>query len=202
MAHGVIAAILAGGRGTRMGGVAKGRLEVAGRSILSRQLDVILPHVDRVVVVANDPMAYGGFGVPVVPDRAGPGCGPLAGLETALASLSGSEAAALCFAADMPCLTATLVQLLRDEAPAALVVAPEVDGTPEPLCARYGRACLPRVSKAREEGRFKLLDLLRELGGVRIGADRLRALGLDPRFATNLNTPADLARLEADFDRA
>jgi len=47
------AVILAAGRGTRLGGVVKPLLKVAGREILSRTILLLLPYVDEFVIVAH-----------------------------------------------------------------------------------------------------------------------------------------------------
>jgi molybdopterin-guanine dinucleotide biosynthesis protein A len=61
-------AILAGGRSQRMGRD-KGLLPVGGRTLIEVALDAIRPLFPRVLIVANDPVAYGRFGVPVESDR-------------------------------------------------------------------------------------------------------------------------------------
>ncbi|HEX2657694.1 MAG TPA: NTP transferase domain-containing protein, partial [Polyangia bacterium] len=81
------AAVRAGGRAERLGGVTKPMLLVDGRPIIERQLDVLRPLFGaRVVVVANDPAplreAVGS--VDIIPDRVAAGAGPLAGLDAAL----------------------------------------------------------------------------------------------------------------------
>src|SRR5688500_19857642 len=100
-----------------MGGVHKGLLVVQGRRIIDRQLALLRPLFHRVFIVANDPDAYAGLGVDVMPDRVTQGLGPIAGLEAALAALTADETAVVCVAADMPFLTAQLLIDLRDHGP-------------------------------------------------------------------------------------
>ena len=49
------AAIVAGGVASRLGGRAKSTLPLGHGSILDRQLAVLRPLTDRILVVANDP---------------------------------------------------------------------------------------------------------------------------------------------------
>ena len=78
--------ILAGGRGSRMGGVDKGLQTFRGAPMAMHTLMRLSPQVGHVLINANRNLAaYESFGVPVVvdsmPDFAGPLAGILAGLE-------------------------------------------------------------------------------------------------------------------------
>ena len=76
-------------------------------------------------------------------------------------------------------------------------VVPRLDGTPQTLHALYARTCLPVVERLLESGRPGLRDLLasvavRYVEGAELGdADRWR------RSWFSVNTPADLATVEA-----
>jgi molybdenum cofactor guanylyltransferase len=189
----VLAAIIAGGQGTRLGGVAKGLLAVGGRRIVDRQLEVLRPLFARVVLVASDPGPWAALGLPIVPDRVPSGAGPLAGIDAALAALAPAEEAVVCVGGDMPFLTADALALLRDHAPAAPAVAARVGGLPEPLFARYARSCAPLVAAALAAGRFKAAALLDDLAVEYLDEPALRAVDPTLRFLTNINTPADLS---------
>src|SRR6476660_7549858 len=52
--HDLTVAILAGGRGSRLGGVDKASLVVGGITLLDRQLDAVAGLTHKIVVVAND----------------------------------------------------------------------------------------------------------------------------------------------------
>ncbi len=78
--------ILAGGRGSRMGGVDKGLQTYQGAPLAMHALMRLAPQVGQVMMNANRNLgAYDSFGVPVwpdaLPDFAGPLAGFLAGLE-------------------------------------------------------------------------------------------------------------------------
>ncbi len=84
--QGITGVILAGGRGTRMGGVEKGLLELNGRALIAHLIDALAPQVDHMLINANRAAdRYAGFGLPVIKDQ--PCCadqGPLSGLHAAL----------------------------------------------------------------------------------------------------------------------
>ena len=78
--------ILAGGRGSRMGGVDKGLQTFHGTPMVQHVLQRLAPQTSAVLINANRNVdRYAMFGVPVVadalPDFAGPLAGMLAGLD-------------------------------------------------------------------------------------------------------------------------
>ncbi|OLT40154.1 hypothetical protein BJF86_04910 [Serinicoccus sp. CNJ-927] len=80
--------VLAGGRGTRLGGRDKAALEVGGRSLLARVLDAQPLLGGRVVVVGDTPVPAGVLRTVEEP----PDGGPVAGIAAGLAALgAGAE---------------------------------------------------------------------------------------------------------------
>jgi molybdopterin-guanine dinucleotide biosynthesis protein A len=197
------AAILAGGKGLRIGGAIKPLLVVDGQRIIDRQLVVLRPLFDAIVVVASDaaPFVAAGIDVDVIADRRGPGLGPLAGLDAALAWLAsdgdgGGEQSVVCVAGDMPFLAGPLLKRLRDAAPAPAVV-PRPANQPQPLCARYHRSLAPLVAAGLDGGLRAMHAFLervaRQTPGITWIEDaELRALDPDLASFVNVNTPEDL----------
>ncbi len=195
----VAVAILAGGRGMRLGGVDKSALLLGGRSILDRQLDALRGRFSRVLLVlAADAPATAPVpsDVALVRDRAPAGSGPLAGLDAAFAALTADEESLVCLAADMPLIAGPALDLLRDTAPDAQALVPLVAGHPEPLFARYHRSCAPAVAAALAAGRLKTMGLLAAVHVHWLREAILRQA--DPGLASlhNINTPEDLTRAE------
>jgi molybdopterin-guanine dinucleotide biosynthesis protein A len=194
----VIAAIIAGGQGRRMGGPTtnKGALLVAGRSILDRQLELLTPRFSRILLITNQDVMARSALVTVVKDRVAPGLGPLAGIDAALSALLPDERAVVCLGGDMPLLSGALLDLLRDTEPAAEALVPRVRGHAEPLLARYTRACAPTIAAALASGALKAADVLERLATRWLDEPRLRAV--DPTLASfeNANTPDDLQRID------
>jgi molybdopterin-guanine dinucleotide biosynthesis protein A len=92
--------ILAGGRGSRMGGVDKGLQIHRGRPLAAHALERLRPQVGRLMVNANRNLeTYRAMGVPVWPDEVPDYPGPLAGM---LAGLAHCETALM---ATVPCDT-------------------------------------------------------------------------------------------------
>jgi molybdenum cofactor guanylyltransferase len=182
----VAAAILAGGRGKRLGGVAKGLVRVSGEPIVARQLRALAPLVADVAIVAADPQPYAAFGARLIVDLH-PGAGPLAGIEAALAA---SDADALVvLACDLPFVDEALVRALRDAEPADAVVA-RLDGKAQPLAARYARSILPQVQRRLSRDKLRMLDLVAALD------PRWIDFPAGTRALFNVNTPDDVTRAE------
>lgn len=81
--------VLAGGRGTRMGGVDKGLLPFRGLPLAQHALRRLAPQVGSCVINANRHLErYAQFGVPVYPDSLADYAGPLAGFLCGLAHCS------------------------------------------------------------------------------------------------------------------
>jgi molybdopterin-guanine dinucleotide biosynthesis protein A len=77
--------ILAGGRGSRMGGIDKGLQNFNGMPLALHALRRLQPQVGSVMINANRNLsAYEAFGVPVWPDVLADYAGPLAGFLTGL----------------------------------------------------------------------------------------------------------------------
>ena len=103
--------ILAGGKGSRMGGVDKGLQAFRGKRLVDHVYERFAPQVGGVVINANqNHEEYKTFGVRVVSDAIGGYAGPLAGLH---AGLSVSKRP---FLASVPCdspfLPADLIERL------------------------------------------------------------------------------------------
>ncbi len=78
--------VLAGGRGSRMGGVDKGLQVHAGVPLAQHALRRLVPQVGALMINANRNLdAYAAFGVPVWPDANTEYAGPLSGFLAGLA---------------------------------------------------------------------------------------------------------------------
>ena len=189
----VAAAILAGGRARRMGGVAKPLLEIDGRSILDRQLEALAPHASEIAIAVAE-LAQAPPGLRAIVDGA-PGHGPLAGIAAARAALTAPWMIAL--AGDMPYVTADVIAaLLARCGPGVDAVAPLVNGLPEPLLAVWGPAAGAAAARRLAAGRFKTSGLLTDEGLRVAWLDEPSLRAIDPalRCLANVNRPDDLPR--------
>jgi molybdenum cofactor guanylyltransferase len=199
----VSAAILAGGRARRMQGLDKSALDVGGRSILSRQINVLQALTPELLIVGDParfagPIAGAGAGLPrgdvagvrVVPDRVAD-AGPLGGLYTAL--LETAAPLVVLVACDMPFLTLAFLQHLvaRAQDEHAEVAVPRTGDRYHPLCAAYARTLLPRVADRVARRDLEMTGLIRETRRVEIGPDELARFDPEALMLCNVNTPHD-----------
>jgi len=88
----VTAVILAGGQGSRMGGIDKGLVEFNGQPLIKPVIEAIAPHVDQLIINANRNLEqYEMLGYPVVSDADNDYLGPLAGFLAAMKAVNSKE---------------------------------------------------------------------------------------------------------------
>lgn len=188
------AAILAGGKSSRMG-TNKALLDVGGSGMLRRTVALVQPLVDDLFIVADDAGLYDGLGLPVVPD-VHHGRGAIGGIHAAL--VRAAHPLVLCLACDMPHIGRGLLELLLAAArPDDDALVPRVGGRPEPLLAVYGRGAGPGFERAILAGRLRVLDALDGLRVRFIEEAALRAADPGLRSFANVNTPGELAAARA-----
>jgi molybdopterin-guanine dinucleotide biosynthesis protein A len=187
------AAILVGGRARRFDGRDKSALIVGGRAILDRQLDQLRQITDDILLIG------GGAGgrvqnVRVVPDRA-PDCGPLGGLDAALAAARDDRLVLL--ACDMPFVSAPFLAYLLRLTENADAVVPRTQRGYHPLCAAYSRMCQASIARRLAERRLKMLDFLEDVQVHAVNSDDIERFGDGERMLTNVNTPDELHNVAA-----
>jgi molybdopterin-guanine dinucleotide biosynthesis protein A len=168
-------AILAGGRGERLGGVDKGSLRCEGRTLLERLHDLATLTRDVLVIHAQDDVVRG---------KGAPG-----GLTTALCRAKTPFVLAVC--CDMPHVSLSAARALT-ETDVDDAVAFETEHGLQPFPALYRAALGPLWRVHLEKGNPALRELL--------AATRLRRLDLqacDPtgRSVLSVNTPDDAKAL-------
>jgi molybdenum cofactor guanylyltransferase len=114
----VTGVILAGGQGSRMGGVDKGLQPFRGKPMVAHVIERLAPQVAEILINANrNAQAYGAFGYRIVADEIGGFAGPLAGFERGLAHAS--RELVVTVPCDSPFLPADLVPRLHGALQAA-----------------------------------------------------------------------------------
>ena len=191
--------ILAGGRGSRMGGADKGLQNFRGMPLALHTLLRLAPQVGEVMVNANRNLsAYEAFGAPVWPDGLADYAGPLAGF------LTGLEQCETSYLVTVPCdtplfppdLVARLAEALeRDAADIAMAAAREEDGQirAQPVFSLIRRELMESLVRFTHGGGRKIDAWTAQHKTVLVAFD---AAGDDPAAFFNANTLAELHRLE------
>lgn len=194
----IAAFILAGGRSSRMG-ADKAFLELAGKPLIVRAVEVARGAVPEVKIV-GDRRKFAAFG-PVIEDVYRDR-GPLGGIH---AALTGSAAEwNLILGVDLPFVPAQFLKylLMRAESSGATVTVPSVGGHFQPLCAVYSKAFLLYAEHALSAGKNKIDQLFREVTLCSVSEEDLTANGFDASIFRNLNTPEEWQAARRDFASA
>lgn len=191
--------ILAGGRGTRMGGVDKGLLPFRGLPLAQHALRRLAPQVGSCVINANRHLErYAQFGVPVYPDSLADYAGPLAGFLCGLAHCSTPWL--LTVPCDTPLFPLDLAQRLAAafDDPAtqiAMASAPEDGSEPraQPVFSLMRVELLESLVAFTQAGGRKIDRWTEQHQTVLVPFDQP---GDDARAFANTNTLAELHALE------
>jgi molybdopterin-guanine dinucleotide biosynthesis protein A len=187
--------VLAGGRGSRMGGVDKGLQQHAGVPLALHALMRLEPQVGHMMINANRNLgAYESFGVPVWPDATADFPGPLAGF------LAGLERCETPYLVTVPCdsphFPIDLVErlgmaLLAQDADLAMAATREADGPQvQPVF------CLMKAELMESLVRF-VQSGQRKIDRWTAGHRCTEVLFDDAAAFANANTPQELQALQS-----
>lgn len=176
-----------------MGGQDKGRLLVDGRPIILWQLDVLRQLTREIIVIAPRAERFADLGLTVHADCV-PDAGTMGGVYTALTMATASRVVVV--GCDMPFLQLALLE--------ALVARTEgCDGAwvrssrgVEPLLACYDRRAREAIGRQVANRALAMHELGSVLNLAEIGPEDLLRYGSPDDLLTNINTPADYARVQ------
>ncbi len=191
----IAGAILAGGRGARMGGVQKGLFKCffnrTNRTIIEHLTDEMHKSgLEEIFIVANDPAPLSELWHEIVPDIR-PGNGPLGGIEAGLTYVHDNDLAdaVLFIPCDMPSVSTHEISKLLESFRSSGDVVSGVCGTggarQYPICCVVPVLKRREISAAIDNGHLKVARLWNELGAATTAFD-------NPKALCNINTPRDL----------
>ncbi len=186
--------ILAGGRGSRMGGVDKGLQNHGGVPLAMHALMRLAPQVGEIMINANRNLgAYESMGVPVWPDTLSDYAGPLAGF------LTGLERCETPYLVTVPCdsplfpadLVARLAQALVERDAEVAMAATVEDGAlqVQPVFCLMKSEVLESLVKFTQSGQRKIDKWTASLRCVEVAFD-------DAQAFINANTADELKALQ------
>jgi molybdenum cofactor guanylyltransferase len=184
-----VGVVLAGGAGRRLGGE-KALVELAGRPLIDYPVQALRAVLEQVVVVARADSVLPELGVPVWLEPDGPRH-PLWGLTHALRRAAPQPV--LVCPLDLPLVGSGLLEALVDaDAGGAPAVIARAAGRLQPLLGRYEPTALSAL-EGFEPG-ARVTELVASLAPEVLDVE-------DDRQLLNVNTPQDLAALEALISR-
>lgn len=193
----ISAVILAGGRATRMGCIDKGLVPFNQKPLIAHVIARLAPQVDEIFINANrETDAYKAFGYPVLQDEITGFAGPLAGMQLGLTHAKHD------YLLTVPCDTPLLPLNLAKQLETALIqhnaeiAVATSDGNTHPVFCLCKISVLPCLNDFLQQGGRKVSDWQKSLKYVNVDFS-----DSDEAF-TNLNTPEDIAKLEAKLNHA
>ncbi|AMM22946.1 molybdenum cofactor guanylyltransferase MobA [Variovorax sp. PAMC 28711] len=201
--HDITGLVLAGGRGTRMGGLDKGLQYFEGEPLALRALQRLAPQIWTTLLSANrNTLTYEFFGAPVVSDNVSDYPGPLAGFLVGLAHCR--TPCLLTVPCDAPRFPLDLARRLTDalnadDADIAMVSAPEVQPgghvvlRPQPVFCLLRNTLRDSLDQFVHGGGRKVSAWTAMHRTVQVPFDRP---GDAPDAFFNVNTLAELQALE------
>jgi molybdopterin-guanine dinucleotide biosynthesis protein A len=179
--------ILAGGRGSRLGGVDKGLVPLHGRPLVEYAIDVLRPQVGSLLISANrNRDVYASYGYPVIADVMGDYDGPLAGM------LSAMRAAGTAYILTTPCDAPSIPDDLARRLAAALAsknaVASTVSlqGRLQPVFALLRCTLVGDLENFLKQGERGTGEWLRRHEAVQVDFSN------EAEVFANINTPEEL----------
>jgi len=196
--------VIAGGKGSRLGGRDKAFLEIDGEPIIVRTLRLFRRLFTQTVVVALHPERFLTLGAEVAVDRYRGG-GPLAGIHAGL--LAARQPYAFVAACDMPMLDSGVIRFLIDRISPEAGACPDAivpwwDGDVEPLHAVYAVKCIPTIERCLQRDAHSIREFLGQVSVDYVAEEVLAKLDGAARSFTNVNTPGELDRLLRNGPRA
>lgn len=194
--HEITGVILAGGRGSRLGGADKGLVRLHGRPLIEHAIDALRPQVGGLLISANrNRDVYASYKVPVTADVTGNYDGPLAGILSAMRVTE--TAYILVVPCDTPSLPSDLAERLAGaltdtQAEASVVFC---HGRMQPVFVLMRCNVVDRLEQYLTAGGRGAGEWMHRLGAVNVDfSDRAGAFD-------NINTPEELKHLEENILR-
>ena len=187
----VLVMILAGGRGSRLGGIDKASLDLGGTPLIEHVLATVAPLAAEILVVANDDRLEGDPRFRVIRDPE-PHAGVLPALLAALDAAT--SPLLLLVACDMPFISRAVIERLLARAEGHDAAMPYVQTFAQPMHAIYRvEPCRAAIRAVLESGGRRMISFLDDIDTVRIDEAEIRQIDPDIRSFFNVNTPDDLA---------
>lgn len=143
MYNDITAAILSGGKSTRMG-ENKSLMKIGDKTVIERVKELLEALFSNVILITNEPEEYSFLKLQTFRDIY-PGKGPLAGIHSALKN-SGTEK---CFiiASDIPLMKQEMIDYIVNYRTDKMITIARAGGFIQQLCGIYHRSSIPGAEK-------------------------------------------------------
>lgn len=185
-------AVLAGGSGSRLGGIDKGMMSIEGINLVERLMKT-LKGLDTLIVCRDDQIKDYSPYSQVIGDEFKE-MGPLGGIHAALKFF---KEPILVVGVDMPFVKREVIDcLFREFSHEEALIPTWKDGKTEPLLACYNYKIVDRIRRNLEKGERKIINAL-NMDRVKLyPVERLRQYDENLISFLNINTPEDLNKVK------
>lgn len=190
----IAAGILAGGPGSRMKGVTKPNILIAGETILSRTLNTVGGIFDEIILVTNKPGEFSSYSDCIITSDKYEGIGPLGGIHAAL-KITTCETLFI-LAGDMPLLSTELImkQLSLFEELNCDILVPKTGTFLEPLHSVYKWDVLKRLETyLNQKGSNAVREFFSKVDTRYMELNESEDIRI---VFSNINYPADIHEVE------
>lgn len=187
LTNNITAAILAGGKSSRMG-TDKGILPVNGVPMVSHIIEKLVPLVNNIIILANN-KNYDDFDLQVYNDLV-KNSGPLGGIITAFKICSSQKI--LFLSCDAPFVSQNVVKKMIENCEGCQVVVPVHDDITEQFPVIYDRSCLEFMEQSVKSGMLILNKLNNSFVVNKVETNNI----MEKNAFSNINTPKDLKLAE------
>ena len=192
--HDITGVILVGGKSRRMGRD-KAFLDVAGKPLFERVLEVFRKSFDRIVLVGDREERFAAYSLPVLPDIY-PGSS-LGGLYTGLYHAATEHV--FVSSCDLPFPNADILRHLCSLKDGFDAVVPSTKYSYEPLFALYAKSCLGPIRELLDSGDFCAYAWYPQVRVRYVPYEELAHLDRDGRAFMNVNTPDEFAGIGGEL---
>lgn len=194
MYYDITAAILSGGRSTRMG-ENKSLMKLGNKTVIERVKELLHPLFSKVILITNEPEEYSFLKLQTFRDIY-PGKGPLSGIHSALKNSATDK----CFiiASDIPLMKREMIEYLVNYRTGKMITIASAGGFIQQLCGLYNKSCVPEAEKIllsrdlneersplQRKRRCSVLELADRLGAEIIDASSLPFSTVDMYYNMN-----------------
>lgn len=181
--------VLAGGRGSRMGGIDKGLQALNGKPLWRHVADTLQPQVTKLVISANRNLdSWQRSGYPIIADTVHDFPGPLAGMLSVMHRVEGEWFLFCpCDTPFIPSFLATRLIQQKNASPAVWVHDGERD---HPAVALVNREVIGELEAYLAAGERRVMVFLRKIGGHSVDFSDVKSAFV------NVNTLDDLQSMQ------